>query len=85
MKERTITVNGFSKTYSMTGDRLGYAGGPSKIIEAMTTIQSHAYSHPSSTVQKGGVVALRGPQNFVSERLREYRKRRDVVIISRGS
>lgn len=80
MKERTITVNGFSKAYSMTGWRLGYAAGPLEIIKAMTRIQAHSVSNTTSFVQKAGVVALNGPQDYVKEMVAEFRKRRDVTI-----
>ncbi|MFQ6135866.1 MAG: pyridoxal phosphate-dependent aminotransferase [Candidatus Hydrothermarchaeales archaeon] len=80
MRERTITVNGFSKAYSMTGWRLGYAAGPRAIIEAMTKIQAHSISNTTSFVQKAGVVALRSPQNCVAGMVREFKNRRDVVV-----
>jgi len=80
MRNRTITINGFSKTYSMTGLRLGYACGPEEIIKNMTKIQGQTVSHTASIVQKGGVVALRGPQDCVSKMVSEYRKRRDLIV-----
>ncbi len=80
MKERTITVNGFSKAYSMTGWRLGYAAGPLEIIKAMTRIQAHSVSNTTSFVQKAGVVALNGPQDCVKEMVEEFKKRRDVIV-----
>lgn len=80
MKERTIMVNGFSKTYAMTGWRLGYAVANEEIIEAMTRIQQATTSCPSSFVQKAGVAALRGPQECVDEMLKEYDRRRKIII-----
>ncbi len=80
MKERTITVNGFSKAYSMTGWRLGYAAGPIEIIKAMTRIQAHSVSNTTSFVQKAGVAALNGPQDCVKEMVKEFKKRRDVIV-----
>jgi len=80
MKERTITVNGFSKAYSMTGWRLGYAAGPIEIIKAMTRIQAHSVSNTTSFVQKAGVAALNGPQDCVKEMVEEFKKRRDVIV-----
>lgn len=80
MKERTITVNGFSKAYSMTGWRLGYAAGPIDIIKAMTRIQAHSVSNATSFVQKAGVAALNGSQDCVKEMVNEFKKRRDVIV-----
>lgn len=80
MKERTITINGFSKAYSMTGWRLGYAAGPEDVIKAMTRIQAHSVSNATSFVQKAGVVALEGSQDRVEEMTKEFKKRRDVVM-----
>jgi len=80
MMERTITVNGFSKAYSMTGWRLGYAAGPVDIIKAMTRIQAHSVSNATSFVQKAGVAALNGPQDCVKEMVKEFKKRRDVIV-----
>jgi len=80
MKERTITVNGFSKAYSMTGWRLGYAAGPEHIIKAMSKIQAHSVSNATSFVQKAGVAALSGSQRCVEEMVREFKKRRDRIV-----
>jgi aspartate aminotransferase len=80
MKEQTITVNGFSKAYSMTGWRLGYAAGPLDIIKAMTRIQAHSVSNTTSFVQKAGVAALEGPQDCVKEMVSEFQKRRGVTV-----
>jgi aspartate aminotransferase len=79
MKERTITINGMSKAYSMTGWRLGYAAGPEDVIKAMTRIQAHSISNVTSFVQMAGIVALKGSQDCVRDMVREFRKRRDAV------
>lgn len=80
MKDQTITVNGFSKAYSMTGWRLGYAAGPKEIIKVMTRLQAHSVSHPTSFVQKAGVAALRGPQECVKEMRDSFKERRNMII-----
>ncbi len=80
MAERTITVNGFSKAYSMTGWRLGYAAGPVEIIQAMSKVQEHTVSCATSFVQKAGVVALTSPQDDVTKMVTEFRRRRDTLI-----
>ncbi|MBI5253412.1 MAG: pyridoxal phosphate-dependent aminotransferase [Euryarchaeota archaeon] len=80
MRERTITVNGFSKTYSMTGWRLGYAAALQEIIEAMNRIQEHSISCPTSFVQKAGIAALQGSQECVAVMVKEFRKRRDAIV-----
>ena len=63
--DRTLTVNGVSKAYCMTGWRIGYAGGPAELIKAMQTIQSQSTSNPSSIAQWASVEALNGPQDFI--------------------
>ncbi len=80
MKERTITVNGFSKAYSMTGWRLGYAAGPKDIIRLMSNLQGHSVSNATSFVQKAGVAALQGDQSAVKEMGSEFRRRRDRIV-----
>jgi aspartate aminotransferase len=80
MKDITVVVNGFSKAYSMTGWRLGYAAGPEKIIKAMTRIQAHSVSNPTSFVQVAGEVALKSSQACVKKMVDEFRKRRDVML-----
>ena len=80
MFERTITINGFSKAYSMTGWRLGYAVASEEIIKAMNKIQSHSISHPTSFVQYAGVTALKGDQSCVCEMVKAFRRRRDRII-----
>ncbi|GGB24204.1 aminotransferase [Tistrella bauzanensis] len=78
--DRTLTVNGVSKAYSMTGWRIGYAGGPANIIKAITAIQSQSTSNPSSISQAAAVEALNGPQDFIAERARRFQVRRDLVV-----
>ena len=78
--ERTLTVNGVSKAYSMTGWRIGYAGGASQLITAMTTIQSQATHAPSTISQWAAVEALNGPQDFIPENARIFKERRDLVV-----
>jgi aspartate aminotransferase len=78
--ERSILVNGFSKTYAMTGWRLGYTAGPPQIIAAMGDYQSQTTSNPTSFVQKAGIEALRGPQEAVSRMVQEFELRRNYVV-----
>ncbi len=78
--ERTLTVNGCSKAYSMTGWRVGYAGGPGDLIKAMNKVQSQSTTHTSSISQAASVAALEGPQDFLAERNAIFRERRDLVV-----
>jgi aspartate aminotransferase len=78
--ERTLTVNGVSKAYSMTGWRIGYAGGPIELIKAMAKVQSQSTSNPCSISQAAAVEALSGPQDFIDERAIKFRERRDLVV-----
>jgi aspartate aminotransferase len=78
--ERTITVNGCSKAYAMTGWRIGYCGGPKEIITAMTTIQGQSTSNASSISQKAAVAALNGDQQCVVEMNRAFKERHDFVV-----
>lgn len=78
--ERTLTVNGCSKAYSMTGWRIGYAGGPQWIIKAMAKLQSQSTSNPCSISQAAAVAALNGDQSFLEERNVAFKKRRDLVV-----
>ena len=80
LKERTLTINGVSKAYAMTGWRIGYIGGPKAVIKAMAVIQSQATSCPSSVSQAASVEALNGPQGFLKERQESFRQRRDLVV-----
>ncbi len=76
---RTLTVNGLSKAYAMTGWRLGYAGGPKELISAISDIQSHSTSNPCSITQAAGVVALNGPQEFLQTWKASFAARRNLV------
>ncbi len=78
--ERTLTVNGVSKAYAMTGWRIGFAGGPEPLIEAMGVIQSQSTSNPSSVSQAAALAALNGPLDFMVERNRAFQERRDLVV-----
>ncbi len=80
LKERTIVVNGLSKSYAMTGWRIGFAAGPREIIKAMTNIQSQSTSNPTSIAQKAAVEALTGPQDFIKKMLSEFDRRRRFLI-----
>jgi aspartate aminotransferase len=79
LKERTFIVNGVSKTYAMTGWRIGYAAGPAAAIAAATNLQSQSTSNPTSIAQKASVEALSGPQDFVAQMLKEFVWRRDDI------
>lgn len=78
--DRTLTVNGVSKAYCMTGWRIGYAGGPADLIKAMGTIQSQSTSNPSSISQAAAVEALSGPQDFIPRNNAAFKRRRDLVV-----
>jgi len=78
--ERTITVNGVSKAYSMTGWRIGYAGGPSQIIAAMRKIQSQSTSNPCAIAQRAALAALTGDQACVTEMNQAFKQRHDYVV-----
>ena len=80
LMERTLTVNGVSKAYAMTGWRIGYAGGPAKLIGAMRKVQSQSTSNPSSISQWGAVAALNGPQDYIAESCKAFERRRDLVV-----
>jgi aspartate aminotransferase len=80
LKDRTLTVNGVSKAYAMTGWRIGYAGGPRELIQAMAVVQSQSTSCPSSVSQAAAVEALTGPQEIVAERCASFQRRRDLVV-----
>jgi len=80
LMERTLTCNGVSKAFAMTGWRIGYAGGPKDLIKAMGTIQSQSTSNPSSISQAAAVAALEGDLSFLPERNEVYRQRRDMVV-----
>lgn len=80
LKKRTLTVNGVSKAYSMTGWRIGYAGGPVELIKAMAKIQSQSTSNPCSISQWAAVEALNGPQDFIPRNAQVFKARRNLVI-----
>lgn len=80
LKNRTLTVNGLSKAYAMTGWRLGYAGGPRELIAAMAVVQSQSTSNPSSVTQVAAIEALDGPQDVLAERRASFKERRDLVV-----
>jgi len=80
LMDRALIVNGVSKTYSMTGWRIGYVAGPREIISAMTNIQSQSTSNPTSIAQKAGLEALTGPQDFLDHMLVEFDKRRKFMV-----
>ncbi|MBX6369897.1 MAG: pyridoxal phosphate-dependent aminotransferase, partial [Rhodospirillales bacterium] len=78
--ERTLTMNGVSKAYCMTGWRIGYAGGPTELVKAMAAVQSHSTSNPSSISQAAAVEALNGPQDFIPKHNAIFEQRRDLVV-----
>ena len=78
--DRTLTCNGVSKSYAMTGWRIGYAGGPAHLIKAMATIQSQSTSNPSSISQYAALEALTGPQDFLAPNRKLFQRRRDLVV-----
>jgi aspartate aminotransferase len=78
--DRTLTMNGVSKAYAMTGWRIGYAGGPEALIKAMGKVISQTTSNPSSISQAAAVEALNGPQDFIKARCAAFEKRRDLVV-----
>ncbi len=78
--ERTLTVNGCSKAYAMTGWRIGFAGGAPWLIKAMAKLQSQSTSNPCSIAQAAAVAALSGDQSFLAERARAFQVRRDLVV-----
>ena len=80
LAERTLTVNGVSKTYAMTGFRIGYGAGPVELIRAMATLQSQSTANPSAVGQAAAVAALTGPQDLVGARNAEFERRRDALL-----
>ena len=78
--DRTLTLNGVSKSYCMTGWRIGYGGGPEHLIKAMAMIQSQSTSNPSAVAQWASVEALDGPQGFIAEHNKVFKERRDLVV-----
>jgi aspartate aminotransferase len=82
LKDRTLTMNGVSKSYAMTGWRIGYAAGPKDIIKAISKIQSQSTSNPTSISQAAAVEALNGNQGFIKKRSKAFKERRDFVVKS---
>ena len=80
LKARTLTVNGVSKAYAMTGWRIGYAGGPKPLIQAIAKVQSQSTSNPCSISQAAATAALNGDQSFLPARNRSFEERRDLVV-----
>ncbi len=78
--DRTLTMNGVSKSYCMTGWRIGYAAGPENLIKAMAKLQSQSTSNPSSIAQWAAVEALNGPQDFIAKHNKVFKERRDLVV-----
>ena len=78
--DRTLTVNGVSKAYCMTGWRIGFAGGPAELIKAMSKVQSQSTSNPSSVSQAAAIEALTGPSDFIAEHNAAFKARRDLVV-----
>jgi aspartate aminotransferase len=78
--DRTLTINGVSKAYAMTGWRIGYAAGPKELIKAIGVIQSQSTSNPSSVSQAAAVEALNGTQDFIKTRAEAFKERRDLVV-----
>ena len=80
LRDRTVTMNGCSKAYAMTGWRIGFAGAPPKLVKAMDKLQSQSTSNTSSVSQAAAVEALTGPQGFIGEMVAVYKTRRDLVV-----
>ena len=80
LKDRVLTVNGVSKTYAMTGFRIGYGAAPKALLQEMLKVQSQSTSGPSSVGQAAAVAALTGPRHFVAERAAAFQERRDLVV-----
>ena len=80
MADRTITINGFSKAYAMTGWRLGYLTGPRETIKWVIRLLSHSVSQATTFVQRAGVAALQGPQDDIDMMVAEFRARRDILV-----
>jgi len=80
LKARTLTINGVSKAYSMTGWRIGYGAAPAALIKAMVKLQSQSTSNASSISQAAALSALSGPQDFIAERTKIFQQRRDMIV-----
>jgi aspartate aminotransferase len=85
LRSRTLTVNGLSKAYAMTGWRIGYGAGPGALIRAMAVVQSQSTSCPASVSQAAAIEALTGPQDFIRVRCRSFWQRRDLVVAALNS
>jgi aspartate aminotransferase len=79
MWERTLTFNGLSKAYAMTGWRIGYVAGPKAFIDEIAKVHSHSVTHATSFAMAGGVAALTGPQEFIGEMVAAWDRRREKV------
>lgn len=80
LKDRTLTMNGVSKAYCMTGWRVGFAGGPVELIKAMTKVQSQSITHTAAVSQAAAAAALNGPQDFIFANNKVFKERRDLVV-----
>jgi aspartate aminotransferase len=80
LQERTLTVNGVSKAYAMTGWRIGFAGGPKTLIKAMAKLQSQSTTNPSAISQAAALAALNGPKHFMTDWRAQFQRRRDLVV-----
>jgi len=80
MEDRTVTINGFSKAYAMTGWRLGYLTGPKETMKWVNRLLSHSVSQATTFVQRAGVAAIQGPQDEVVSMVAEFRARRDMLV-----
>ena len=80
MEDKTVTINGFSKAYAMTGWRLGYLTGPKETLKWVTRLLSHSVSQATTFVQRAGVAAMQGPQGEVVSMVAEFRTRRDMLV-----
>lgn len=80
LKARTLTINGVSKAYAMTGWRIGYGGAPAELVKAMVKLQSQSTSNASSISQAAALEALNGPQDYIAERTAIFQQRRDIVV-----
>jgi aspartate aminotransferase len=80
MEDRTVTINGFSKAYAMTGWRLGYLTGPRETMKWVNRLLSHSVSQATTFVQRAGVAAIQGPQDEVFSMVAEFRARRDLLV-----
>jgi len=78
--DRTLTMNGVSKTYCMTGWRIGYGAGPRNLVKAMSAVQSHSTTNPASISQYAALEALTGPQDFIAHNVAAFARRRDLVV-----